>query len=154
MSDDMIESAPLFFVVFLVLVVVLIIFGIMSTFKTGAVANPQPITVTTMLEDQATKVTIECKQKQTLGSVTRYDFTIKTNGLGLFSQDKYENLLPVFIFKSSAIPAEKIGTDTIDPAKGISIPDPQKKDPLESIYTFESYDAISVDTFSPLETVL
>ncbi len=154
MSDELIESAPLFFVGLLVVLVLMMAFVFFSTFKLGAVANPQGITVTTPREDQAAKVTIEDCVKQDLGQITRYDFKIKIIGLGLFSQDKYENLLPVFIFKSSAIPAEKIGEDAIDPAKGISIPDSQKKDPLESIYSFESYEAISVDTFSPSETVL
>ncbi|MBI4163136.1 MAG: hypothetical protein HY513_05620 [Candidatus Aenigmarchaeota archaeon] len=151
---DIVDQAPVFFIALMVFLIIVVALLVLSQFRIGAVANPQPITVTTLPEDQAAKVIINCLSKQQLGQITRYDFKINTEDLGLFSQDKHQNLLPIFIFKSSAIPAKKIGEDTIDPAKGISIPDPLKKDPLESIYTFESYEAVSIDTFSPLETVL
>ncbi len=151
---DIVEEAPAFLVAGVVLVVMII--GMVFLSSTNAVASPnsQPISVTTPEEDQASKVSINCTAKQDLGQVTRYDFKIYVNDLALFSQDQFENLLPVFIFKSAVIPAKKIGQDAIDPAKGISIPDPLKSNPLESTYTFESYEAISVDTFSPQETVL
>ena len=149
-----VEEGPGIIFAMVILLIGLLILVFMSTLNAQAVANPQPISVNTPEGDIAAKVAINCIKKQQLGQEIRYDFKINVKDLALFSQDKYENLLPVFIFKGSAIPAKKIGKDEIDPAKGISIPDPQKENPLESIYSFESYDAISVDTFSPVETVL
>ena len=162
MTDEIIENAPLFFITFLVIVIVLTIYGLIGSSHSGAIANPQPITVETLSEDQASKVIIECEPSypQNLGQITRYDFKIKTKDLALFSQDTYKNILPIFIFKSSAIAVNKIGDESVsrqvDAAKGIVIPDPQNKeqDKIGSIYSFESVKATSIDTFSPLETVL
>ena len=149
-----------FFLFLIIVAIVLLLYsrccGDTGMINLGIITDPKGATIVTPPDQQPAHVTIDCTGTPTQnGGLMQYRYKINVKDLGIVTEQG--TLLPVFIFKGSAISAEFItkgNNNNVAAEKGLDIPDPSFPNPIDATYTFRSFEVTSVAEFSSVENIV
>ena len=148
-----------FFLFLIIFAIVILLYtrccGDTGVINLGIITDPKGATIVTPPDQQLAHVTIDCASTPVQnGGLMQYKYRINVKDLGIVTEQG--TLLPVFIFKGSAIAAEFVTKDGHDvpSEQGLDIPDPNFPNPLDATYSFKSFETTSIAQFSSVENIV